>query len=451
MNKFFGFIFVFFGSSLVAQEAHHYPENAVQKRRLIVESKQGNYSLTADIVDGKVFIGGDICVGTAADVFGRDKGGVIALSGFSMWPNSEIPYIIESGHAYTALIEDAIEEYNTKTNICLYPRTTETNYVKFIEGSGCWSWVGRVTTGEQEISIGIGCWPHGTIMHEINHAAGMWHEQSRSDRDTYVTILTANITPDYESNFDIYYTGSDVGSYDYTSVMHYSRYAFSSNGSPTISINMPPGTPSTTIGQRDSLSSTDIFTLNTMYPTPGCPTTNFSLTAANYGFSEITSRVFQDCGNLEAEIPVKTGDSVTFKAATTITLHPGFEVRAGSSFTASIESCPVTDEGVGRETTDEGLPRIKMYENQQATKWPPEKIKIYPNPFQQSFNIETVDVDQQIIGWQIFDLSGKMIQSGNQSSKDLGSQLQPGVYFLHLISTTKEGVVNNHIEKIIKH
>jgi hypothetical protein len=254
----------------------------------------------------------------------------------------------------------------------------------------------------------------------------------------------------YESNFDIYSTGSDVGSYDYTSVMHYSRYAFSSNGSPTISINMPPGTPSTTIGQRDSLSSTDIFTLNTMYPTPGCPTTNYSLTAANYGFSEITSRVFQDCGNLEAEIPVRTGDSVAFKAATSITLSPGFEVRAGSSFTASIESCPVTDEGVGRETTDEGLPRIKMYENQQSTQWPSEKIKIYPNPFQQSFNLETEDPNQQIIEWLLYDLSGKRIQSGNQSSKDLGSQLQPGVYFLHILSRTKGGVTKYKAEKIIK-
>lgn len=450
MKKILVPIFVLFSGMLIAQEAHHYPENAVQKRRLIVESKQGNYSLEADIVDGKVFIGGDICVGKEEDVFGRDKGGVIALSGFYMWPNSEIPYVIEPGHTYSALIEDVIEEYNTKTNICLYPRTTETNYLQFIEGSGCWSYVGRVTTGEQEISIGIGCWPRGTIMHEINHAAGMWHEQSRADRDTYVTILTANITPDYESNFDIYFLGSDVGAYDYTSVMHYSRYAFSSNGSPTISINMPPGTPSTTIGQRDSLSSTDIFTLNTMYPTPGCPTTNYSLTAANYGFAEITSRVFQDCGNLEAEIPVRTGDSVAFKAATTITLHPGFEVRAGSSFIASIESCPVTDEGVGRETTDEGLPRIKMYENQQPTKWPSEKIKIYPNPFQQSFNIETGDPNQQIIGWQIYDLSGKRIQSGNQSSKDLGSQLLPGVYFLHILSTTKEGVTDYQTEKIIK-
>ena len=56
MKKILGFIFVLFGGFLFAQEAHPYPENAVRKRRLIVESKQGKYSLTADIVDGKVFI-----------------------------------------------------------------------------------------------------------------------------------------------------------------------------------------------------------------------------------------------------------------------------------------------------------------------------------------------------------------------------------------------------------
>jgi hypothetical protein len=58
----------------------------------------------------------------------------------------------------------------------------------------CWSHVGKVgSSGEQELSVGDGCNYVPTILHEMMHAAGINHEQSRSDRDTYVVINFANI------------------------------------------------------------------------------------------------------------------------------------------------------------------------------------------------------------------------------------------------------------------
>lgn len=59
----------------------------------------------------------------------------------------------------------------------------------------CFSPVGRqyASPGAQELSIGIGCNHKGIIMHELLHALGFWHEQSRSDRDDFLEVLWENI------------------------------------------------------------------------------------------------------------------------------------------------------------------------------------------------------------------------------------------------------------------
>lgn len=68
------------------------------------------------------------------------------------------------------------------------------NYIRVIRGIGCYSYVGRQKNEKyQYLSLGFGCVTIGIIQHEFMHALGFFHEQSRPDRDDYVTIYYENI------------------------------------------------------------------------------------------------------------------------------------------------------------------------------------------------------------------------------------------------------------------
>ncbi|CAH1257391.1 ASTL [Branchiostoma lanceolatum] len=160
-------------------------------------------------------------------------------------------------------IEAAIQEFNQQTCIRFVPRTNQRDYVHIKRLSGCWSDIG-VSGGVQELSLGSGCLWKGTIIHELMHAVGFWHEHQRPDRDDYVTIRLQNVEQDEQYNFDKQTDTRTQGmSYDYGSVMHYESDAFSANGRDTIIPKLPLN--GIVLGDANELSSLDIQKINKLY------------------------------------------------------------------------------------------------------------------------------------------------------------------------------------------
>ena len=53
---------------------------------------------------------------------------------------------------------------------------------------------------------------HRTVLHELGHAIGIYHTQTRKDRDEYVTVNFGNIQSQYLRNFEKYvYTTLRLG------------------------------------------------------------------------------------------------------------------------------------------------------------------------------------------------------------------------------------------------
>lgn len=115
------------------------------------------------------------------------------------WANATVPFYIEESHFNDSEVEtilSAIKEFHTKTCLRFVPyKLTDVNWL-FITGneSGCWSSVGMLSEGGQQLNVNSPkCVRKGIVIHEMLHTAGFYHQQSASDRDEFVKIIWENI------------------------------------------------------------------------------------------------------------------------------------------------------------------------------------------------------------------------------------------------------------------
>lgn len=139
------------------------------------------------------------------------------------------------------------------------------------DSGSCYSHTGR-TGGEQKVwlhnsTIDVNCFRITSIQHEVMHTLGFHHIHRGTNRDEHLRIIWENVIPskkkkllkrtdaDKLTNFGV--------AYDYDSIMHYGKKAYSKNGKVTIETMDPKFQDR--IGKKRELSPGDILKIRRMY------------------------------------------------------------------------------------------------------------------------------------------------------------------------------------------
>lgn len=194
--------------------------------------------------------------------------GATRTKGF--WPDNKFYYQIDPSLDPIIInrIREAVDTWRKLTHIeFIEGMDSDGSHAEFVySGGGCYSYIGKVGFRAQPIGVGFSC-SVGSIMHEIAHALGVWHEQTRSDRDQHLNVNWGNIRSGYEHNFETYleqgWDGQDIGEFDFNSIMLYPSWAFAKDYSEPTLTKLDGSSYSV---NRSAPSQGDINTINAIYP-----------------------------------------------------------------------------------------------------------------------------------------------------------------------------------------
>lgn len=189
------------------------------------------------------------------------------------WPNGEIPFRFADDYPeeFRDPVRKAVEVFSDITCMKVYEADNPTgDHVIVRDNAGCTSMVGRCKDciGFQSLSLSQECIYDAAIQHEFMHAAGLQHEQSRPDRDDYITINWDNLKDRRDATFSktdrVVKEQNRPSPYDYYSVMHYEYYYGAKDFMvPVMSAKDPKYR---NIGTRNIITELDKQKLQSMYP-----------------------------------------------------------------------------------------------------------------------------------------------------------------------------------------
>ncbi|XP_069065869.1 zinc metalloproteinase nas-14-like [Pleurodeles waltl] len=272
--------------------------------------------------------------------------------------NVYIPYTQAKDYTryHNIVFLTAFREFASATCIRFVPRTNETDYITFESGSGCWSPIGRMGN-QQFVSIAkSSCMVTGVIAHQLMHSLGFHHEHVRKDRDNYVSVQWDNILSGHEYEFEMDDTNNiKYTPYDYGSILHYGKKAYSKDGVSQTLIPVPDS--SVNIGQTFAMSDVDIQKINLLYHCDRyLENSKSNLASSQY----ITSAKTTTTTTPTTTTPTTTGTpSTTMKTTTTTTaattttptLATSTTVKAPTALMKIITSTPTTTTKTTETTT----------------------------------------------------------------------------------------------------